>query len=286
VKPDKPELKIREYELFRSYYCGLCKSIGKRYGLLHRVTLTYDCTFLALLLNSVFSNSVQLRDGFCLLHPSRKRKIVRNNKFINYAADCNILLAYNKLRDNMMDEEKVLDKAACVLLSRSYKKARSRYPGLAVFIEEKLQELRRLEEEKCDNLDRISEPFARLTEKLFCNEELMEMCGVIDYGTMKVLEWLGYNLGKWIYIADACHDLKEDFVEGRFNPILSSRPMKDKESIDEYKKRISGDISFILDYCLAEAAKAMDLLELRHSTGIIDNIVYSGMRKISMEVIK
>ncbi|MDI9494271.1 MAG: DUF5685 family protein, partial [Bacillota bacterium] len=27
VVPDKPELKIREFELYSGYYCGLCKSV-------------------------------------------------------------------------------------------------------------------------------------------------------------------------------------------------------------------------------------------------------------------
>ena len=28
IVPEKPEMKIKEYELFRAYYCGVCRSIG------------------------------------------------------------------------------------------------------------------------------------------------------------------------------------------------------------------------------------------------------------------
>ncbi len=45
VTPCKMELKIKEYEKFRAYYCGLCKTIKKDYGELPRVTINYDMTF-------------------------------------------------------------------------------------------------------------------------------------------------------------------------------------------------------------------------------------------------
>ena len=48
IVANKPELKIREFEVYQGYYCGLCKSIKKRYGNLKRLTLNYDLTFVAL----------------------------------------------------------------------------------------------------------------------------------------------------------------------------------------------------------------------------------------------
>ena len=32
VRPYKPELKVKEYELFRAAYCGLCWSLKEKYG--------------------------------------------------------------------------------------------------------------------------------------------------------------------------------------------------------------------------------------------------------------
>ncbi|HPV63556.1 MAG TPA: DUF5685 family protein, partial [Fervidobacterium sp.] len=29
VTPLKPELKIKEYDIFRGYYCGVCTALGK-----------------------------------------------------------------------------------------------------------------------------------------------------------------------------------------------------------------------------------------------------------------
>ena len=46
---DKPNILIKDYQTYRSYYCGLCKSIGKTNGNLMRFTLNYDIVMLALL---------------------------------------------------------------------------------------------------------------------------------------------------------------------------------------------------------------------------------------------
>ena len=54
VRPYKPELKVRDYESFRAMYCGLCRTLRKRHGVTGRLTLSYDMTFLATLLNAVY----------------------------------------------------------------------------------------------------------------------------------------------------------------------------------------------------------------------------------------
>ena len=53
VTPLKPELKIREYEAFRSYYCGICMHIKECFGNIPRMSLNYDMTFLGLLLDGL-----------------------------------------------------------------------------------------------------------------------------------------------------------------------------------------------------------------------------------------
>ena len=47
---NKPEMKFREFDLYQAYYCGLCRSLKERYGKRGQITLSYDMTFLALLL--------------------------------------------------------------------------------------------------------------------------------------------------------------------------------------------------------------------------------------------
>ena len=50
VRPFRPELKCRDFDLYRATYCGLCRCLRRRYGLLAPMFLNYDFTFLTLLL--------------------------------------------------------------------------------------------------------------------------------------------------------------------------------------------------------------------------------------------
>ena len=51
---NKPELKIREYERYRAYYCGLCRALKTDAGMRGQISLSYDMTFLALLLSALY----------------------------------------------------------------------------------------------------------------------------------------------------------------------------------------------------------------------------------------
>jgi Family of unknown function (DUF5685) len=56
VTIDKPELKIKEYNRYHAYYCGLCHTLKERHGWIGQMTLTYDMTFLVLLLTSLYES--------------------------------------------------------------------------------------------------------------------------------------------------------------------------------------------------------------------------------------
>ena len=58
VYPLESELKVKEQTLYKAAYCGLCRSIGSRYGLSARMALNYDCTFLALFLQALSGTPV------------------------------------------------------------------------------------------------------------------------------------------------------------------------------------------------------------------------------------
>ena len=284
-------MKIKDYDLFKSHYCGLCKSIGKSCGCVARLTLTYDCTFLSIVLSSlILRENVNIDIGRCLLHPTKKKQIVKYNPIVEYSAMCNVLLAYNKAEDNYIDDKDLKAVAVRTALKPGYKKASRTMPVLAGFIEKSLSEQRILESEKCDNIDEIADKFAKIVEMLFYNEELVNIIltnGLeFDNAYSGALKWLGYNVGKWIYIADCCDDITDDLKNDRYNPLRYRYPKKDIEDEPEYKARISGEVKFILEYCLAEAAKAIDVLEPEHAKDIIENIIYAGMYKKNLEVMK
>ena len=44
VKTCTPQLRLCEWEAYRGIYCGLCRTLGRRFGPLARLTLSYDFT--------------------------------------------------------------------------------------------------------------------------------------------------------------------------------------------------------------------------------------------------
>ena len=57
---NQPELKMKEYDEYRKYYCGLCKSLKDRYGARGQISLSYDMTFLVLRSILMYRTSTQI----------------------------------------------------------------------------------------------------------------------------------------------------------------------------------------------------------------------------------
>lgn len=269
VTADKPELKMREFEVYSGYYCGVCKSIARRYGQLPRMVLSYDAAFLALLLASLQKQEDQPSREHCIIHPVKKKTIVQNEA-IDYAADVMLILAWHKLLDDAHDEGRLYAKAAVTTLKGIYRKLQRARPQLCGRVEENLKALSLLEEEKCASLDQAAEAFAKIMEAIFEEGPLPE--GVRE---QNVLRRIGYHLGKWIYLMDAVDDVEENIESGAYNPLLYRFSYEPGE--EGFLDRIMETCRFNLIHYLGEIAKAADLLTIRKNRGIIENIIYKGL---------
>ena len=87
----KPELKFREYDDYRACYCGLCEALHRQYGALARCTISYDMTFLVLLLSGLYEPNEELQKRRCIAHPFCKQ-LQKKSAVIDYAADMSLLL--------------------------------------------------------------------------------------------------------------------------------------------------------------------------------------------------
>ena len=75
---NKPELKIREFEVYQSYYCGLCHCLQERSGVFGRMTLNYDITFLTMLMSDLYDPETEARYSRCMVHPIHKHCSLKN----------------------------------------------------------------------------------------------------------------------------------------------------------------------------------------------------------------
>lgn len=260
----KEELKIKEYDIYQGYYCGICKSIGKRYGQLPRMFLSYDAVFLALIIEALMEEREWIEEQHCIVHPFTKKNVVLNSKAVDYAADVMVLLAYHKCADDWHDDRDVKALAGRTALADAYGKMKNKYGHLIKTIEEVLMILSELETSKSGSLDLTCDTFGQIMEALFTGFEY-EISQEKDKGRLRVLGVLGKNLGKWIYAIDALDDYKEDLETGAYNPFL-------------YRKGGLEGIEDLLYNYLAQTASAWDLLDVKKNAGIIENIIYLGLR--------
>jgi hypothetical protein len=279
IVPEKPEMKIKEYELFRAYYCGVCKSIAKRHGQVERFLLNYDSAFLAVLLSASAGEIVKVQRMRCIAHPVEKRHIVRDSGIVDYASDFNVLLAYYNLEDKRRDDGGFVPISAMLVLRKAFRKLRRKYADKCDIIETRLDELVRLEEANCASMDMAAEPFAKLMEEVTAYEPLCT-----NEKVDKALRWIGYNLGKWIYILDAFDDLEKDIKDKNYNPLIYQYKYNNRDII-EFKNEIRDKVEFNLTYSLNEISRAFELLDVKANKEILGNIIYMGMLRKTEKIL-
>lgn len=170
VMANKPELKVREFERYRGFYCGLCRKLKKRNGAVSQLTLTYDMTFLILFLSSLYEPAEKEERRRCLIHPAKKQRMICN-EITDYAADMNVLLSYYHFKDDWEDERKCSALFASQVFRKKAKGIAAKYPRQSEVIVSRLERLAQLERQGVTKLDEISRPFGELMSELFVFRE-------------------------------------------------------------------------------------------------------------------
>ena len=266
VTADKPEMRVRDFYTFRSYYCGVCREIGHLYGELPRFMLTYDCAFLYLLLASVAGEKEEYGKKICPASPLTKKPYAKD-AFCEYAASMNVLLGVGNLRDKKKDKSWAGGLAAGTL-SGAYKKARSVYPAVAEAMEKGVRALQQMEDAGETDIDQVSDAFACLLGEVFAGAGVQS----------RILYELGYHIGRWIYLIDALDDLERDKKKGAYNPFL--------RKFGDDAEAIKKSAAFNLNSSLQGAILAYDLLDIKKHKEILDNILYSGLAKKTEQVLR
>ncbi|MGL4730232.1 MAG: DUF5685 family protein [Clostridium sp.] len=274
VMPCKMELKVKDYEKFKAYYCGLCIAIKNNFGNIPRFALNYDMAFLAILLDSLNEEKIEFNPSLCMAHPIKKKLKVINNEALNYAAFCNVALTYFKLLDNFKDDNSISSKLASITLKPYIKTKNTKKLELLTYMDNSLNKLSHIENNSNEiNIDEVSHIFSDLTATIickYCDEENLK----------DDLYNLGYNLGRFIYLIDAYDDLEQDMKENKFNPIhraFNTNNLSYNEFFKEIKDRIEFNLIMSADSC----AKSLENLPLKKNKDLLVNILNLGlMQKI------
>ena len=256
ANPDS--LTPEELDRYKSCYCGLCRTLKARHGTLSRLTLTYDMTFLVMLLESMYEPEVTVGTERCVAHPVHSHNWSQS-AVTDYAADMNILLAYQNCLDDWRDERRLISRAEAAVLAGCYREAAQRWPEKSRVTEQSLAELAGLERAGETDPDAGAKCFGRLMGELFVYYPEDTVWG-------PRLRRFGEELGEFIYIMDAVLDLAGDREHGRYNPLAVYAEGKTDEELHS-----------MLTMLIGECAAVFELLPIVQDADIMRNIIYSGV---------
>ncbi len=254
---NKSELKFREFDVYHSYYCGLCQGLRKRYGFSGQLTLSYDMTFLLMLLTGLYEADTQTGTCRCIAHPMEKH-LIRMNVLTDYIADMSVLFSYYKCMDDWEDDKNLLRLCCAKMLEGKSGKYKAQYEQKLRTIQLLMHNLSDAEKQNCDDIDKMAGLFGKILGEIAAYKE--------DEWTDTLRE-LGTYLGEFIYILDAYEDIEEDIRKNRYNPLKKRYERLDFE--EECRE--------VLTMLMAECCKVFERLPILENVEILRNILYSGV---------
>lgn len=253
IRANIEDLTEEEKIRYRTVYCGLCKKLQKKYGLAARLSLSYDLTFLILLLSSLYEPDEETYVENCIVHPLKKSTKTVND-FSDYAADLTIALAYHNCIDDWKDDKNYLKKLYAGILKSDYNKVKTKLSKQCETIERELETLSEIENSK-GQADEAANSFGRLMGALFVTKKDKWAADLYS---------IGFNMGRFIYMADATVDYEDDIKSNSYNPliILDKKPE---------------DMRPVLTQILGQVSESFERLPLDNDINLLRNILYSGV---------
>ncbi|MGN1168454.1 MAG: DUF5685 family protein [Lachnospiraceae bacterium] len=258
ISINKAEMKFKDYDMYHSYYCGLCKCLKEQYGYRGQMTLSFDMTFLIVLLTGLYEPETKTETVNCIAHPFEKH-VARTNELTDYAAAVNLILSYYKCKDNWEDDHSRKSYAVARLLESKVKSVQKLYPKKAEIISTNLMKLTELEKKNEKNIDIMAGLFGEIMAELFVYRH-------DEWETS--LRKIGFFLGKFIYLMDAYEDVENDIKTGSYNPLK-----EEFETNDDF----AGSCRTLLTMMMAECSREFERLPILLHADILRNILYSGV---------
>ena len=276
VKPDRDELLVKDYNLYKALYCGLCREIKSNVSFFLSFGLSYDFVFLAIARDMLNRNGASVEKGRCPYNPLKKRAFVKSEGIV-YASRVALILVEKSLEDKRRDKDVGL-LSPFLAIAEAYLKRRLKkitrnepYLTLEMKIEEGLKEFSRLESERSD-VDTLAVAFGRVLADAVAT-------GLEGDGE-RIARSLGTALGSWLYLADAVDDFEKDYKKGHFNPLLEQYGTPDE--IRSHLRDI--DVSF--GAWARDAHLALSLVDRCDYTRLADNILALGLGREAYRIMK
>jgi hypothetical protein len=254
---NKAEMKFREFDVYHSFYCGICRELKKKYGVCGQMSLSYDMTFLAILLTGLYEPETRSGSCKCVAHPFESHE-TRNNIYTEYAADMNILFSCYKCRDDWEDERKFRKLIYGRVLEGRAGRLKELYGTKLRTINLLMQDFSEKEKAETADIDALAGLFGAV---------MGEIMAVREDEWAESLRRLGFFLGKFIYLCDAYEDIEADIRKGTPNPL------KQKYGNPDFEE----ECRTILMMMMSECCREFESLPILENVEILRNILYSGV---------
>ena len=269
VKAFKPEMKMKDYELYKGVYCSLCRALGRNYSLIAQLFLSYDFAFAAVLRLAVANGGCSFVKKSCPYNPAKKCMICQSREELDFCSHAIIITVYYKIIDNIRDggiKSKLLAFLLYPIVFLMHKKAKRLAPDIDKIIGESMAKQSETEKKQDVCIDEAAHPSADALGKIFSLG--------FEGENQNSLYTLGYMIGRYVYILDAADDIEDDLKNGSFNPFRAEYP--------QGKEDFANRVTAMLNLTQSNALETLDSVEKKRFEDILENIVLDGL-DFSME---
>ena len=264
IQYDKPNLYIKDFELYRAMYCGVCKGLGAACGQIARLGLSYDAAFFSAILHNIKNEDVKIERQSCITKFGFTHPMALPDGLTEGVACLNTVLVYYKLSDDVADEKKGGLKRR--MFRGPFGRAKKKHPAIAEIVDRNMRLQAVRERENCTSVDIAADATAVMLREL--SDYLLGDSATPQTGA------LFYDIGKWIYLMDAADDYDEDVKKGRYNPFAAAYGCKDKAELQE---KHGGDLRFLFNTLFYDMREQLSGIRFHFNRDLTDNILLRGL---------
>ncbi|MBE7079615.1 MAG: hypothetical protein E7371_00080 [Clostridiales bacterium] len=272
VRTDTPYLYIKDDNLYRAMYCGVCKGISEVCGQSARMGLSYDVTFLSVILHNLAGLDVQIEKSHCLTHCIRSRQMANVDEMTRQLGALNTALVYYKYTDDIADGDKGRGKR--LWFKKGFRRVKKAYPEIARIVRENMHAQEETEKTQTDSIDRAADATANMLAE-FCDYALGKK-------TTEYSHNLFYTLGKWIYLIDALDDYDKDVKKGAYNPFVLAYGEKNRCAL-LYGKHAE-DVRFVFHALFYDIRENLSHLHFHFNRDLVDNVLLRGLPMMTKRI--
>lgn len=276
VRAYKPDMRMKDYELYRGIYCSLCRALGRNYTPLAQLFLSYDFALACVIRLACAESGCSFSAKRCPYNPVKKCLICGSRDIFDFCSHAVIITVYYKILDNLHDKGFFRKLAAALIypaVALMHRKAKRLAPEAEKAVADAMKLQAETEAKPSPSIDEAAHPSADALGRIFALNAPEKH--------KEALRTIGYLTGRFVYILDAADDLDDDLKKGAFNPFSHcdiSSPEKRREFADSIRGMLNLTQSGILE--------AFDSLETERFYDISENILLDGISASAERVLE